>query len=314
MASGPLRVLSHIPVENLARVRQAFPGIELVRVPERELPAEDVRGEILLTQAWGSPNLPELVKRAGVRWIHTIGTGVDRFPLAGVGERILTCSRGASAVPISEWVLAVMLAFEKHLPDAWIHEPPQRWNMAELGGLEGRTLGLLGIGGIGAAVAQRARAFDMRVLAYRRTPQPSPVPGVELVGSLEALLAPSDHVVVTAAATPATRHIVGREALRQVKRGVHLVNIARGALIDQEALREALDDGRVACASLDVCEPEPLPAGHWLYTHPRVRLSPHTSWAAPGALERLYDTFVENLQRWLAGRELVGRVDLQEGY
>jgi phosphoglycerate dehydrogenase-like enzyme len=314
MASRSLRVLTHIPVENLRRVREAFPGIELERVPDRELPADGVHGEILITQAWGSPNLPELVKRAGVRWIHTIGTGVDRFPLAGVGERILTCSRGASAIPISEWVLAVMLAFEKRLPEAWITRPPERWNLAELGGLYGKTLGLLGIGGIGAAVAQRALAFEMRVIAYRRTPQPSSVAGVELVGSLEKLLAPADHLVVTAAATPATRHIMGRESLRQVKRGVHLVNIARGALIDQEALREALDDGRVACASLDVCDPEPLPAGHWLYTHPRVRLSPHTSWSAPGALDRLYDTFIENLQRWLAGEELVGRVDVQEGY
>jgi phosphoglycerate dehydrogenase-like enzyme len=92
------------------------------------------------------------------------------------------------------------------------------------------------------------------------------------------------------------------------------VNVSRGSLVDQEALREALDEGRVARASLDVCDPEPLPAGHWLYSHPRVRLSPHISWSAPGALERLFATFAENLRRYRDGRPLEGRVDLERGY
>ena len=87
-----------------------------------------------------------------------------------------------------------------------------------------------------------------------------------------------------------------------------------GSLVDQDALREALDDGRVARASLDVVEPEPLPAGHWLYEHPKVRLSPHISWSAPGAIERLFATFDENLRRWRAGEPLLGAVDLARGY
>jgi phosphoglycerate dehydrogenase-like enzyme len=95
---------------------------------------------------------------------------------------------------------------------------------------------------------------------------------------------------------------------------VHLVNIARGALIDQDALRAALDNGTVAMASLDAVEPEPLPEGHWMYEHPQVRLSPHISWSMPGAFDVLFDTFVENLRRYQNGEKLTGEVDVAAGY
>jgi phosphoglycerate dehydrogenase-like enzyme len=281
-----LRVLSHVPLGLLSRVGEEMPSVELLQVPERGALEPAVAGEVLLTQAWGSPNLAEVVAR-GVRWVHAYGTGVNAFPFEALGDRPLTCSRGASAVPISEWVLAVMLAAEKRLPEVWIDRPPEHWNIARfggLGGLYGRTLGLVGIGGIGLAVARRALAFDMRVLAHRRTSAASPLPGVEVASDLGAVL----------------------EAA--------VVNVARGELVDQAALREALDDGRISLASLDCVDPEPLPAGHWLYPHPKVRLSPHTSWSAPGALDRLLDPFLENLRRFQAGKPLDGLVDVDLGY
>ena len=312
-STGPLRVLSHLPGASVLELTGPLPGVEIVHVPTQGEPPPEARGEVLLTFAWGSPNLAQVASR-GVRWIHTIGTGVDRFPLNLVGDRVLTCSRGASAIPIAEWVIAMLLAFAKQLPESWIHEPVPNWNQAKLGGLAGRTLGLLGLGGIATAVATRARAFEMRVLALRRTPGPSGFPGVEAARDLAELLAASDHFVIAASATTETRHLIGREALRAARPGLHLVNIARGAIVDQEALREALDSGHVARASLDVCEPEPLPAGHWLYAHPRVRLSPHISWSAPEALPRLFATFRDNLRRYRAGEPLEGRVDLERGY
>jgi phosphoglycerate dehydrogenase-like enzyme len=217
-------------------------------------------------------------------------------------------------VPISEWVLAVMLAAEKELPARWIHAPPERWSIAFLGGLRGRTLGILGFGGIGQAVARRALAFDVRVRALRRGGGPSPVPGVEIVGSAEALVADADHLVLALPLTAATRHVVDAKLLAAAKPGLHLVNVARGGLVDQDALRAALDDGRVGLASLDVVDPEPLPAGHWLYAHPKVRVSAHVSWSGPGALEELIEPFVENLGRYRRGEPLVGVVDRDLGY
>lgn len=309
-----MRVLTQLGGSFAARIAGAVPEATVVVVPGDGEPPAEAWGEVLLALPWGTPNLA-LVLARGVGWVHVLGTGVDRFPMHLVADDVLlTCSRGGSAVPIAEWVLAVMLAFEKRLPETWIREPPARgWHSAPLGGLAGKTLGLLGMGAIGQAVARRALAFDMRVVGCRRTAAPSPVAGVELV-TLDALLRRADHLVIAAPATAATRGLVGAAALAAAKPGMHLVNVARGAIVEESALRAALDCGRIAAASLDAVEPEPLPAGHWMYTHPRVRLSPHVSWNAPGALDELVDRFIANLERRLRGEPLAGVVDRAAGY
>ncbi|MFI5366950.1 MAG: NAD(P)-dependent oxidoreductase [Candidatus Binatia bacterium] len=309
-----MKILCQIRDVVAAQVAAAAPENELIAVPrDGDLPA-GVSGEVLLIYPWASPNLSQVLAR-GVHWIHALGTGVDAFPFHLLSGQTLTCSRGASAIPIAEWVLATMLAFEKRLPESWIRSvPAEGWSRASLGALHGRTLGLVGFGGIGTAVAQRALPFGMRVCAYRRSATPSGIAGVEVVRSLSELVAASDHVVIAAPATPETHHVFNRDIFAALKPGAHLVNIARGALVDPDALRAALDDGRVAMASLDAVEPEPLPAGHWMYTHPRVRLSPHISWSMPGAVDLLIEPFIDNLRRYKAGAPLTGIVDLATGY
>ncbi len=217
-------------------------------------------------------------------------------------------------MPISEFVLGAMLAFEKRFPDVWLHEPPERWNFDRLGGLQGRTVGIVGFGGIGVAVAQRALPFGIRVLAFRRTDAPSPIDGAEMRTSLDAVLAESDHLVLAVPLTARTEHLLDADAFAAVKPGVHLVNIARGRLVDQDALRVALDDDRVAMATLDTVDPEPLPAGHWLYEHPKVRLSAHISWASHQGIDSTVDLFIENLRRFAAGEPLADVVNPDEGY
>ncbi len=299
-----------------------MPEVEAVAIPTVGPLDPGVGGQVLLTSNFGEPNL-EAALEHGVEWVHAWGTGMDKFPLDVVGDRTLTCARGSSGISISEWVLAVMLAFEKRIPDVWLSEPSERWHQApDMGGLYGRTLGIVGLGGIATNVAQRALPFGMRVLACRRTSAPSPIAGVDVV-SLEELLGASDHVVLTAPLTAESRHLVNKTTLAQTRRGVHLVNIARGGLIDQDALLEFLDSGHVAMASLDSVDPEPLPmregpdplpAGHWVYTHPRVRLSPHISHnGSPGSKTHL-DIFVANVRRYLAGEPLDGIVDIEAGY
>lgn len=249
-----------------------------------------------------------------IEWVHVLGAGVDGFPFDALGERPLTCSRGAAAPAIAEWVLAMLLASEKGLPGAWIDAPPPQWNIHSLGTLVGRTVGLVGLGAIGTEVARRVVVFDAEVIAVRRTPEPPSLPEVELVPDLHELLARADHVVIAAPATPETHHLIDTAAFAAMKPGAHLVNVARGSLVDQDALRVALDGGQLALASLDTVEPEPLPEGHWLYAHPRVRLSAHISWSSPATMSATVSAFAENLAKFRAGDELARLVDPKAQY
>ena len=312
----PVLVLSHVGDAAVMHLPDDLADrVTVTAVPIRGPVPDDVRGEVLVTvPGWGE-NTDELLRR-GVRWVHFFSTGVDRVDFAALPDGLLlTNDRGASAVPISEWVLAMMLAHEKHLPDVWIHQPPANWRAdPHLGTLHGQRLGIVGLGSIGEAIAERALPFGMEVRGLRRTPRPSPLRGVEIVGTLAEAVEGADHLVLAAPLTPATHHVIDASALALMKRGVHLVNIARGGLVDQDALRAALDDGTVAMASLDAVDPEPLPDGHWMFDHPRVRLSAHDSWSWPGAFPAMYERFAVKLAAYLAGEPLPDLVDPAQGY
>jgi phosphoglycerate dehydrogenase-like enzyme len=310
----PVTVFVQIP-QAVERVREEFPGVEVVDTA-REDPPSGLRGEVWYG-GWGDwDRIVRLAGEAGVRWFQLSGTGIDGVP-AALFETVetVTVARGASAVPISEFVLASMLAFEKDFPNTWLREAPKTWNFQRMDALAGKTLGLVGLGGIGARVARLAQAFEMDVVAVRRRVEAgSPVAGVEVVATVDEVLPRVDHLVLAAPSTSRTRHLLDADAFASVKPGVHLVNIARGALVDQDALRVALDDGRVARASLDTVEPEPLPPGHWMYEHPRVFLTPHSSWSSKAFFSASIELFVDNLRRYLAGEPLEDVADLEEGY
>lgn len=310
-------VLSHVGRLEAITIPEDIAGqITIVPIPGVGELDPGVVGEILLTSPTQLPNLSHVLTR-GVRWVHLIGTGIDGFPVGAIGEDcILTNSRGLSAVPIAEWTMACMLSFVKRMPGSFITEPPERWNIPSpgLGTLHGATIAILGLGGIGAAVAERALPFGMRVRALRRSDAPSPVAGVEMVDSITELVADADHIVLVAPLTDATRGLFDDKVFAAMKPGVHLVNVARGPIIDDGALRRALDAGIVAGADIDATDPEPLPAGHWMYDHPRVRISPHVSWNWPGAFPAMFETFLANLRCWLEDAPLRSVVDPAAGY
>ena len=297
-----LRVINQMGASVVEHLQRAMPDIELIEFTGGNPPA-GLRADVFFGGYFGWDEIARWIEATGVRWVQVSGTGVDKVPRSIYEGRIVTCARGASAEPISEWVMAAVLAWAKRMPETALHEPPRNWNFPwpRLDAVAGSTLGLVGLGGIGTAIARRALAFDMRVRALRRTAAPSPVEGVEVVTDLGELVADADHLVLAAPATAKTRHLVNGAVLEQVKPGLHLVNIARGALVDQDALRVALDDGRVAMASLDTVEPEPLPEGHWMYSHPKVRLFAHISWYNPYLQGAAIDIFVDNLGRFARG-------------
>jgi phosphoglycerate dehydrogenase-like enzyme len=288
--------------------------VEVVHVPPSAPIPGDLRGDVLL-MVHGNPKIYELAER-GVKWVHFVGTGLNSYDLPRLTRgRLLTNSRGAVAVPISEWVLATLLYHEKRLDEVFVHETPGTWSTRHaLGTLHGRRVAILGFGAIGENVARRLLPFGAHVFAQRNTDKPSPIREVTLVKSVEALIEGADHLVLAAPATPRTRHIVDAGLLARAKPGLHLVNIARGELVDQEALRVALDRGIVAAASLDAVTPEPPPEGHWLYSHPKVRLSPHNSWSWPGRDETVTGIFHGNLRRYLADEPLENVIDPNLGY
>jgi phosphoglycerate dehydrogenase-like enzyme len=311
-----LRVVNAMGDGVVTALRDRHPDIDVVAMGEGDPPA-DLTADVLFGGYGAWERALNWIERTGVRWVQLSGTGADGVPPAFFDHgRVVTCARGASAGPISEYVMAAVLAFAKRFPQVWLDEAPKYWNFPNptMDVVEGRTLALVGLGGIGTAIARRALAFDMNVVALRRTTRPSPVDGVELASTLDEILPVADHLVLAAPATPRTQHLLDADALAKVKPGVHLVNIARGALVDQDALHIALDDGRVAMATLDTVDPEPLPADHWMYAHPNVRLSAHVSWYTPAMLGRTIELFLANLDRFLAGQPLVDVVDPVEGY
>lgn len=292
------------------------PGVTVVELPRNGEIDRQLHGDVLLTSAAPSENTAQAVA-LGARWIHLFGTGIDHFPHQLLSnEQTLTCTRGGAAIPISEWVLAHMLAHAKRIPDVWIDDIPDiGWKTdLRIDRLHDRTVTLVGLGGIGIAVAQRCLAFDMSVLAVRRTNRPSPVEGVQVVPDLGQAVARSDHLVLAIPATADTDHLVNEAVFAACKPGLHLLNVGRGRVVDESALREALDAGTVSMASLDTVDPEPLPSGHWMLTHPKVRLTPHISWRMPGGKAVYLDVFEANLQRWLSGEPLHGVVDVDAGY
>ena len=313
-----MRIIAQLGMNSaeVARIRTAFPDVELVEFTGGEPPA-GLRADAFFGGYHRWEEIQRWLDTAGVGWVQLAGTGIDNVA-RGVFDhgRIVTCARGASAIPISEWVMAAILAWAKRFPETFLTAAPAYWNFPDptLDRVEGSTLALVGLGGIGAAIASRALAFGMEVRALRRTAAPSPVAGVRVVQSIDDLLPGAAHVVLAAPATAKTRHLIDADAFARMTPGVHLVNIARGALVDQDALRVALDDGTVAMATLDTVDPEPLPKGHWLYEHPKVRMTAHVSWYTPQLQAAAVDILIENIGRRLRGEPLLHVVDPDEGY
>jgi phosphoglycerate dehydrogenase-like enzyme len=292
----------------LTRIRERFPALRIIDITDG-VPA-GARGDVLFG-GWGPRSIAAMA--AGVRWVQLLGTGLDGVPPEVRAVPVLTSPRGASAVAISEYVIATMGAFARGFPENWLGAPPDGWYFQPARPLAGATLGLFGFGGIAQRVARLALALEMSVVALRRQTAPSPLAGVEMVRSLPELLAVADHLVLAAPSTELTRGVINDETVALMRPGVHLVNIARGSLVDQDALRRALDAGTIARASLDVTEPEPLPAGHWLYDHPKVFLTPHAAWVGPPQFAVATELFCDNLERFVAGEPLVGVVG-PDGY
>jgi len=302
-----------------AQVRSVAAGIELVRLnPDRTWADDPVEAEAAYLSVdaliSGSmlrlfDDLPHLTR---LRWLHTFSIGVDHPAFLRVVERGITLTNGAGtqSIPIAQYVLLMMLHHAKGMTNWERAQARHEWSRHGSEELTGKTVALLGAGGIGGEVARLAKALRMDVIALRRSR--TPVEHVDELlrpGEEGELCARADFLVICAPLTRETKGVIGTAELARMKPSAYLINVARGPLVDERALIAALRENRIAGAALDVFEVEPLPAEHELWTLPNVVITPHLSPSSPMHIVRGTDLFIENLRRFVAGEPLQNIVD-----
>jgi phosphoglycerate dehydrogenase-like enzyme len=257
-----------------------------------------------------------------LRWLHLYPTGIDHVAVPALREAPFAMTRkiAASAVPMAEHAMALLLAIARRLPDfrdlqvAADWRDHAGWPASGLGQLAGATLAIVGLGQAGRALARRAAAFDMRVLGVRRSVG-EPVPGVarqEPAERLLTVLAEADYAVLMAPLDDTTYRMIGRAELAALRPSAWLVNVARGALVDEGALLDALRAGTIGGAALDVFDAEPLPPDHPLWRQANVIVTPHVAGSGPENEREATAEILANLHRWLAGAPLAGLVRPEE--
>ena len=318
---------------DLERIRAAAPGARLVTVSVEGLadgPLDDV--EVMLRGWLGPDAFDRLLARAPRLSLGPFGdvrrgTG----PHAG-GPRqrglVVTNARGVFSRPIAEYVVMMILAVSRRLPQLLELQRERTWQPLEGRELRDVTVGIVGLGSMGRAVASLASAFGCRVVAVRRHPaagEAGTAGDDEAVGELRLarvggpetlpeLLAESDFIVLAAPLTPETEEMIDDETLAFVKPGAWLINVARGRLVDERALIRALRDGPLGGAVLDTFHDEPLPPMSSFYDLPNVIVTPHTAWSSSRVLDRSVELFCDNLQRFATGEPLLNVVDPTAGY
>jgi phosphoglycerate dehydrogenase-like enzyme len=326
-----------IPRWSVAAIRAAFGrGWDVVEVTEPSASDGDGSGGSRAAReaipgaevyfGWGIS--PALVRVADgtLRWAHSAAAGVgssvsDEFAASGA---VLTNSRAVQAEPMADWVVAAMGYCLRGFHALVEAQRDRRWIKGEVFDGEipvqefaGSRVGIVGLGGIGKAVAKRCRALGMEVRAIRRRPARRRMAGLRWVGGAgdAVRLASTSHVLVVAAPqTGATRHLVDDAVLAALPRGAYVINVSRGALVDEDALLCHLDRGHLGGCVLDVFRQEPLPARHPFWGHPRVLVSPHVSCVSDRFWEREMAVIEENIRRYRDGRRLKNVVDLEAGY
>jgi phosphoglycerate dehydrogenase-like enzyme len=305
----------------------AWPGYREA-VPEAEESEEQARralhaalaeAEVLFSLSVIPAELPSLASH--LRWLQLTSAGADRLlnsELLKSGVTITTAS-GIHATPVGEYVLGMMVMLAKGWPALFRAQGRREWARIGPQELGGKTVAIVGMGNVGQEVARLAKALNMRVLGVRRSGaslESGDYVADEIVGPLELLsvLSRSDFVVTCLPLTEETHHLVGELALRAMKPTAFLINVSRGAVVDEAALLRALTEGWIAGAGLDVFETEPLPEKNWLWQLNNVIISPHIAGETPIYNERAVDLFCENLRRYLAGEPLHNVVDPTRGY
>lgn len=259
---------------------------------------------LVLAPRYGAALRERLPHMPSLRWVHALGAGVETLPFDLLRERsiVLTNSRGIYGDALAEFVIGAIHWFAKDFARLRANQAARRWEPFAVERVSGATLGIIGFGDIGRTVARRAEALGMTVF-----------PASRKSGGMAAALQ-TDYVVLSVPLTSGTRGMIGEQQIASMKPNAVLINIARGAVVNETALVEALRARRIRGAALDVFETEPLPPDHPLWALDNVLLSPHSADRTADSHDRAVALFVENLDRFRRGDELANLVDLTAGY
>jgi phosphoglycerate dehydrogenase-like enzyme len=309
-------IFTRLEDRHLEQIQAVDPRVRAVRVGDPQQ-ARDLAPLATVMVGWNVP--PEVLAQARrLRWVHSSGAGVERLLVPPIvdSDVVVTDSSGIHRAMV-EHVYAVILAFARRLHVAIRLQLAHRWDHAAVTGdeLRGKTLAILGLGAIGRDIARAAGAFDLRVIGTKRRPEP--IEGVARVlppGGLHEVLGDADYVVVALPLTGSTRGLIGDREFAAMKPSAVLINIGRGAIVDEAALIAALRDGRIAGAGLDVFVEEPLPPDSPFYEMANVIVTPHVAGSTPRYFDRVTALLSENLRRFLDGRPMLNVVDRELGY
>jgi phosphoglycerate dehydrogenase-like enzyme len=251
---------------------------------------------------------------AGIEWVQLPSAGIEDWFAAGVidDRRRWTAAKGVYAGPIAEYVIGMLLAGARRLPELM---RDRRWQPLDVRTLRGATVGIVGAGGIGSAVIELLRPMGVRTIAVTRSGRA--VDGADLsvdTTEIGRVVRESDFLVLAAPETPGTRGLLDARLFAQMRPHAWLVNVGRGSIVDTHALVDALRDGRLAGAALDVTDPEPLPGGHALWGMPNVIITSHTACTPTLGASAFADRVQQNVHRFCAGAPLLGTVHTEHGY
>ena len=288
-------------------------------VPDRSEPTVPLMADI--DAVYGQLTADEFASARQLRWVQSPSAGVEwmwRVPGLADSEIVVTNMRGAHAATIAEHTFALLLMQTRGLRAFEQHQRDHHWGRGEmmLVGIKGLTMGIVGFGNIGRAIARRATGFEMRVLAVDAEPVPAGEGVAEVwpLSRLDDLCCESDVLAIAAPMTPTSRGMIGEAQIRQLKRGAYILQMSRGGIVDESALVDALEEGHLGGAGLDVTETEPLPVGHPLWTAPNLVITSHSSAASRLTNELVWSILSENLRRFMRGEALMNLVDKRRGW
>lgn len=303
--------------EDQRLIREVAPQVILTVMSDKEV-TSDIIGKAQIIFGWMTKE--QIGQAKSLKWLHLPSAGADGYTtVADYCNRDIrvTTSSGVFGMPIAEHIFAMILAYNHNMQEYAYHKADKIWHRNwSTKDFYGSTLGILGLGDIGTEVARRAKAWGATVLAVKRklTEKPEYIDRLYPMEELNEVLRQSDYLVLALPSTPRTKNIIDEERLHLMKPGAFLVNIGRGALIDQEALIKALSDGWIGGAGLDVTEPEPLPEDSPLWELKNVILTPHASGTSPTNGVRRREIFLKNFNNYLEDRALINQVDFTEEY